>query len=176
MRYFKYLDLDWQPVSEKLKHFVLNNKELVNYNGGGWNNVKLSQISYILPDLFKMLEPLNVIPRNVSFLISYGDNGVIHRDYGDQNRRILLPILNCEHSVTRFYKSNQPHILKVHANGVPYYGVEYPELCEVVDEYQLTKPVTIRPYELHCIHTNNTKFPRISCPINVNKDLDYLLD
>ena len=176
MRYFKYLDLNWQHVSEKLKQFVLANKELVNYDKNGWKSVEIHHISTIVPDIIKMLKPLNIIPCNISFLISYDNKGIIHRDYDNKNRRILLPILNCEQSVTRFYKSNQPHLLKKQDNGIPYYGVNNPELCEVVSEYELTQPVTIRTTELHCVHTTNTNFPRISCPINVNKDLDYLLN
>jgi hypothetical protein len=176
MKYFKYLDLDWQPVSEKLKQFILTNKELVNYNQSGWNRIPINHILDIFPNVIKMLKPLNVIPYNISILISYGNSDIIHRDYGNQNRRVVLPILNCENSVTRFYKSNQPHVLKQQNNGVPYYIVENPELCEVVSEYKLTRPVTLRINELHCIHADSINLPRISCPINVNKDLDYLLE
>ena len=176
MKYFQYLDLDWKPVSEKLKQFVLDNKELVEYDQPGWKSIPISSYIHLLPDVVKMLKPLNVLPIRLSFHITYQSNNSIHKDATPNDcGRILLPIMNCEGSITKFYKSEQEPILGYQLNGVPGYfsGVDLSD-CEFMEEYQLDRAVAIRPKELHAVYTSNENFPRISCPIEVNKDLSHL--
>jgi hypothetical protein len=176
MKYFHYLDLDWKPVSEKLKEFVLNNKVLLDYDNTGWKKVELYHLRHLLPDIITMLKPLNVIPTRISFHITYQSDNKIHKDATDHDcRRILIPIMNCENSVTRFYKSAQEPVLQHQTDGIPYYGNIDSDTCACVDEYYLDRPVAMRPKELHAVYTSNTSFPRISCPVNVNNDLTYLL-
>ena len=176
MKYYTYLDLDWKPVAERLKHFVLDNKDMLGYSIGGWRTLSLTNLGDILPDLILMLKPLNISPVAVSFHIVHTSEGTsIHRDAVKYNtRRILLPIMNCEGSVTRFYKSQLPTITIHQENGVSYDKINS-NMCELVDEYCLEKPVAFRPNEYHRVFpNNNNSFPRISCPIDVDKDLDYL--
>lgn len=176
MKYFQYLDLDWKPVSDKLKHFVLNNKELVGYDQSGWKTIPISNFLHIIPEVIEMLKPLDAFPTRISFHITYQANNCIHKDASIHDcRRILLPIMNCEGSVTKFYKSNKQPSLGYQLNGVPGYfnDIELSD-CEFMEEYQLDRAVAIRPKELHAVYTTNDKFPRISCPIEVNKDLSHL--
>ena len=175
MKYFQYLDLDWEPVSKKLKQFVLENKEY--YNVSGWKNIDVLKIVHLYPDIIRMLKPLNVLPINVNFYISNSDNSGIHKDYTPHySRRIVIPIMNCEHSITRFYRTEQDVILKYQHDGVAYYGDINPDLCTLEGECRLDRAVAINPKELHCVVSDELFLPRISCPINVNKDLDYLFD
>jgi hypothetical protein len=178
MKYFKYLDLDWEPVSKKLKQFVLENKELVDYENSGWKKIDVCKIIDVYPDIIRMLKPLNVLPINVSLFISYSAKSVIHKDATTHNcRRILIPIINCEHSFTRFYKTEQDFPITYQLNnGIPYYGSINPDLCTFTEEFRLDRAVAIRPKEPHNVVSDELFFPRISCPINVNKDLDYLFN
>jgi hypothetical protein len=175
MKYFKYLDLDWEPVSKKLKQVVLENKEY--YNTSGWKNIDIHKIVHLYPDIIRMLKPLNVSPISVSLFISRSATGGIHKDATHYNsRRIIIPIMNCEHSFTRFYSSDQDVTLKVNDNGVSYYGGINPDLCTFAEEFRLDRAVAFRPKEPHNVVSDELFLPRISCPINVNKDLDYLFD
>jgi hypothetical protein len=175
MKYFQYLDLDWEPVSKKLKQFVLENKEY--YKTPGWKNIDVCKIIDVYPDIIRMLKPLNVLPINASLFISHSAKSGIHKDNTTHNsRRILIPIMNCEHSFTRFYTTEQDFTLKVNDNGVPYYGNINPDLCTFVEEFRLDRAVAIRPKEPHNVVSDELFLPRISCPININKDLDYLFD
>ena len=70
----------------------------------------------------------------------------------------------------------QDFILKANDNGVPYYGNINPDLCTFVEEFRLDRAVAIRPTEPHNVVSDELFLPRISCPINVDKDLDYLFD
>ena len=176
MKYFQYLNLDWEPVAYKLKEFVLNNKELVDYNTGSWKSMKLGHISHLMPDIVKMLRPLDVMPVKISFFMSY-NTSTIHKDSTmHECRRILIPIMNCENTVTRFYKSNKEPAILYQPNGIPYYGDIDPSDCEFVDEYRLDRAVVIKSKELHSVICNNPNLPRISCPIEVNKDLYHLFN
>jgi hypothetical protein len=177
MKYFQYLDLDWKPVSDKLKQFVLDNKELLGYELGGWKSVPAINYSYLIPDIAKMLEPLDVLPVSISFHISYSTDGTIHKDASmHECRRILLPVMNCENTTTKFYKSQKEPTLRYQSNGLPgYFGDIELEDCDLVAEYQLNRAITMRPKELHAVYSSNDSFPRISCPIAVNKDLTHLL-
>lgn len=177
MRYFQYLDLDWKPVSDKLKQFVLDNKEVVGYETGGWKSVPIINYVYLIPDIVKMLKPLDVLPIRISFHISYFNDNAIHKDATLHDcRRILLPVMNCENTTTRFYKSHKEPTLSYQSNGIPGYFKDIKlEDCELVGEYQLDRAIAIRPKELHAVYSSNDSFPRISCPIEVNKDLTHLL-
>jgi hypothetical protein len=175
MKCFQYLDLDWEPVSKKLKKFILENKEY--YNASGWKNVDVHQIVDLYPDIIRMLKPLNVLPISINFFISHSANTIIHKDATPHDsRRIIIPIMNCEHSFTRFYSTEQDVTLKVNDNGVPYYGDINPDLCTLVEECRLDRAIAIKPKEPHSVVSDKLFLPRISCPINVNKDLDYLFD
>lgn len=175
MKYFQYLDLDWEPVSKKLKQFVLENKE--DYNTPGWKNIDIYKIVHVYPDIIRMLKPLNVLPINVNFYISHYASTGIHKDYTPHHsRRIIIPVMNCEHSFTRFYSTKQDVILKYQDDGVPYYGDVNPDLCILEGECRLDRAIAIKPKELHSVVSDELFLPRISCPINVNKDLDYLFD
>ena len=177
MKYFKYLDLDWEPVSKKLKQFVLENKELVEYDNPGWKVIKSQKIYLLYPDIIRMLQPLNVLPISVNLFITHSAKTGIHKDATPHNsRRILIPIMNCENSFTRFYTTEQDVPLQYQPNGVPYYGNINPDLCTLVGECQLDRAVAINPRELHSILCDELFLPRISCPIEVNKDLDHLFD
>jgi len=177
MKYFQYLDLDWKPVSEKLKQFVLDNKELVGYELSGWKSIPSTSYFHLMPDIIKMLRPLDVLPIRISFHISHHSLNPIHKDASAHEcRRILLPVMNCENTITKFYKSHKEPTLKYQMNGVPgYFGDIELSDCELMTEYQLDRAVAIRPKELHAIYSSNDSFPRISCPIEVNKDLTHLL-
>ena len=173
MKYFQYLDLDWEPVSKKIKQFVLENKEY--YNASSWKNIDVLKIVHLYPDIIRMLKPLNVLPTSVHLFISRSATSGIHKDATHySSRRIIIPIMNCEHSFTRFYSTEQDVTLKVNDNGVLYYGDINPDLCTFVEECRLDRPVAIRPKEPHNVISDELFLPRISCPINVNKDLDYL--
>jgi len=175
MKYFKYLDLDWEPVSKKLKQFVLENQEY--YNASGWKNIDVRNIIHLYPDIIRMLKPLNVLPITVNFFISHYAISNIHKDATPHDsRRIIIPVMNCEHSFTRFYKTEQDFILTANRNGIPYYGDINPDLCTFVEECRLDRPIVIKPKEPHNVVSDELFLPRISCPINVNKDLDYLFD
>lgn len=178
MKYYTYLELDWKPVAGRLRKFVLDNKDTLGYSIGGWRTVSLINLGDILPELILMLKPLDVLPISVSFHISHNSEGTsIHRDAVKHNaRRILLPIMNCEGSVTRFYKSEKPTMTIRQENGISFDKINSTE-CKVVDEYYLEKPVAFRPNEYHRVFPNNNNpFPRISCPIAVDKDLDHLFE
>ena len=175
MKYFQYLDLDWEPVSKKLKQFVLENKEY--YNVSGWKNIDVLKIVHLYPDIIRMLKPLNVLPINVNFYISHSAISNIHKDATPHDcRRIIIPVMNCENSFTRFYRTEQDFNLTTNDNGIPYYGDINPDLCTFVEECRLDRAIAIRTKEPHNVISDKLFLPRISCPINVNKDLDYLFD
>jgi hypothetical protein len=173
MKYYKYLDLDFLDVSEKLKTYTINNKDKIQ---GFWTYLDTPKMLYLFPEIQKMFDPLNIKIKRLSLItatVSSTENG-IHRDHTDCNVRINIPILNCAGSITNFYKSDAEPVKLLLPNGVPYYQIEYNK-CTLVDSFCLDRPAAIRVTEPHQVIVGTT-VPRISCTIEFEENIDYLLE
>jgi hypothetical protein len=172
MKYYRYLDLDFLHVAEKLETYAINNKDKIK---GFWIPLDTPKILYLFPEIQKMFDPLNIKIKRIILVHATMPLGEIHRDISDCNVRINIPILNCIGSITNFYKSDTEPVLKRLRNGTPYYYKESNE-CTLVDSFCLDRPAAIRVTALHQVIVNNACVPRISCTIEFEENIDYLLE
>ena len=179
MKYYKYLpDLDWHPVSNKLRWYVLEeNKDILLFDNSKnmWQDTKKELILKNVPELLEMIRPLNLTIRYVAFFISTISDNVIHNDHSPVDYRINLPVLNCENTETKFFTSIDEPERKLQDNGVTYYIYD-PNKCTHVESYYLNCPVVLRVNELHQVIHNPIKIPRISFTMAFYEDISYLLE
>jgi hypothetical protein len=177
MNYFKYLDLNWQPSAVKLKQYIYDNEQdLLTGFHSSWKAVDTNDVISKVPELIDMVLPLGVTIRYVAFFISNYPVGTIHIDADTYSKvRINIPIINCEHTETRFYTTSAPLIRVLQQNGIPLFKID-PTKCTHVDQFYLTQAVLFRNTEPHQVISNNLVHPRISCTIGLNEDLSYLLE
>jgi len=179
MKYFKYLpDLNWRPVSKKLKWYVLeHDKTILAFDKprNMWQNADKKSLLQHVPELLEMVRPLKLTIRYLAFFVTTTVDNAIHYDDTPIDYRINLPVLNCETTETRFYTTNSSPIHKTQANGSPYYYYA-PENCVHVDSYCLTCPVVLRVDALHQVIHDPINIPRISFTIAFNEDISYLLN
>jgi hypothetical protein len=178
MNYYKYLDLDYKACSQKLKEYIIERDPNLLNRGkvNSWQNGNTIDIINNVPEIIEMLKPLNVTIRMISFYVSY-NQGLIHID-GDQfsECRLNIPVLNCENSETRFYKSSGDNKKIYQPDGVPFYWLEKNN-CTLVDQFYLERgPTLFRNNEPHQVVLNNSNKPRISCTIGFNEELIHLLE
>ena len=174
MRYFKYLDLDWKNSSESLRNYLANNPTLIDVALGAWCRAPNS-IFKQLPELVEMFKPLNITPILAGFFVTRTETGTIHIDDSFVPIRINIPVLNCEHTKTKYFKVSGFSETRFQSNKKRYF--EYSsENAEEVDSFELTQPVAMRVLEPHQVVSYTKNLPRISFTVAFKEDLSFLLD
>jgi len=179
MKYFKYLDLDWKPFAEKLGHYVTHIRPEMS-RVDPYDPVilidKEDLLKYASAELDNMLAGVDFkIERFMMF--STGRNlGQIHTDENIVPCRLNIPLFNCENSETRFYKCSGIPEPGVQPNGLRFEKIDETK-CVQVDQFCLTRPVLFRVGVPHNIERfDNPTSIRISCTMEPDRDLSYLLD
>lgn len=175
MAYYKYLDLDFNPVREKIIKYFLVNPRLLNSIGGAWINANTPDLLEKIPELSQLFRPLNLTIHRVSFFVMYQPTGTIHIDDDTHDLRINFPILNCENTETRFYKTSSKTTKMFQTNKMAYHRFD-PKDCELADKFTLNKAAIIKTKEPHQVVLLSTTYPRVSCTIAFNEDLTDLFD
>lgn len=174
MKYFKYLDLDFKPAADKLREYVIKENQIADIKSA-WRYLDAGIILKEIPELAEMFAPLKIDISVVGIFVSYMKAGSIHIDNMDVPCRINFPILNCEDTVTNFFKSAEPPIVRKQANGLFFHQYDA-EKCELVDQLHLTRAAVMRVREPHQVVVNHNNYPRVSCTVSFRQDITYLLD
>jgi hypothetical protein len=177
MKYYKYLDLDWQSCGKQLLHYVqVDCPSLSTPGSSSWRRADLNDVLEKVPELATMFQPLNLTIWYVAFFVSHQQYGAIHIDADPVSKaRINFPVLNCENTETRFYTTSAVSNKIFQDNGVPLMNID-PDTCTQVDQFYLTQPVVFRNTHPHQVVSNNVNHPRISCTVAFNEDIEYLLE
>jgi hypothetical protein len=171
MKYYKYLDLDYQVVRDKIRQYLGNNLPTV-----FWTRIDKDDMLSKIPELQNMFNPLGIHIYKIAIITAWFHRpGLIHVDACEAKVRINLPILNCENTVTNFYQAVGEPIKQLLPNEVPFYGFD-PAQCKLVDRFRLTKPAAIRIGSPHQIYVLKGDVPRISCSIEFEENIEHLLD
>lgn len=174
MKYYKYLDLDYQSVADKIKIFLEARPELVAPGRGAWVAAPREIVKEV-PELLTMFKPMGLDIAMIGFFIMHYKIGSIHTDGTDVPIRVNFPILNCDDTETKYFKASGPTKSQAQPNGNSY--VQYhPDYCEVIDSFKLTQAVAMRVLEPHQVVVNHDRLPRISCTVAFKQDISYLLD
>jgi hypothetical protein len=171
MKYYKYLDLDYELVCEKIRQYLGNDLPTV-----FWTRIDKDDILTKIPELQEMFDPFGIHIHKIAIITAwFHQPGIIHIDAGETKVRINLPILNCKDTVTNFYQTNSTPIESLLPNSVPYCRLD-PSQCKLVDSFRLTKPAAIRIGAPHRVHVLSGPVPRISCTIEFKENIEYFLD
>jgi hypothetical protein len=173
INYYKYLDLDYDSVSEKIRKFLEKRPEIVAPGRGAYVRAPLSIIEEV-PEIFEMFKPLGLTITDIAFFVTHYRTGSIHIDKTIVPIRINFPILNCEDTETRFFKAIGNSMPQIQPNGNGYHQF-HADQCELVDSFKLTKAVVMRVLEPHQVVLHHNNFPRISCTVSFKEDLSHLL-
>jgi hypothetical protein len=179
MKYFKYLDLDWEPFAEKLKYYITYIRpEMARVDP--YDPVleidKQDLLQYASTELDLMTSGWDFRIEKLAMFSTGRAIGQIHTDQNAVPCRINIPLFNCENSETRFYKCSGMPEPGVQPNGMKFEKIDESR-CIQVDQFYLTRPVLFRVGVPHSIvRFNNPSSIRISCTMEPNKDLSYLLD
>jgi len=170
MKYYKYLDLKSDHVSEKLKSYYLENEEFFKTF---WTNVNMRIVHHRFPELQELFDPLGIKIKTVAFVKTDKPITDIHMDYTEYSSRINLPVLNCELTETKFYITDKQPDKRLLPNGITYLSYKE-EDCTQVDSMCLSCATVVRVTSLHQVCSNNINFPRVSCTIGFDQDIEYL--
>ena len=182
MKYYKYLpELDWHPVSNKLRWYLLEgNKSYLsddNWEKNLWRYADLPDLFKNVPEIKELFNPMELTICMVAFFVSGKTSSTIHRDADrSANARINIPILNCENTETRFFTTDYPPEKRLQSNGVYYWYID-PKTCTHVDSYYLDCPVIFKINEPHqVVGGGNLNIPRVSCTIGFKEEIVQLID
>jgi hypothetical protein len=170
---YKFLDIEYKHVSEKILEYIkINNVQLRSVLF--WHTVDNKHFFNAIPELQQMFDPLNLTVTDVGLLATSETSGVIHIDTGPETSRINFPVINCENTVTNFYKNEGDVIIKHLPNGKSYTYID-PNKCVLIDSYCLTQPTVIRVDIPHQVNVSNPKLLRVVCTVFFKENIDYLL-
>src|SRR5210317_1046880 len=95
MRYYRELDIEFDEIKEAiLKDY--SEKTM----GRFWNPIEQNHLDI----LQRMFKPLNITPVEYVLINANRKTYTVHTDISIQPFRINIPILNCEHSSTHFFR------------------------------------------------------------------------
>jgi len=174
MKYYKYLDLDYTVAAAKIRTFLEARPDFVAPGMGAWTMAPKEIVDEV-PELLTMFKPLGLDVASIGFFIMHYKIGTIHTDGTKIPIRINFPILNCENTETRYFKTLGPAKFQAQPNGHSYVQYHHTQ-CEFVDSFKLTQAVAMRVLEPHQVVVNGDNLPRISCTISFKQDLSFLLD
>ena len=174
-------ELNWQPVSDKLKWYITeaNTSYLsdTDYSTNMWRYADKTDLFAQVPELKKLFRPMGLTICMVAFFVSGKRSSLIHRDADrNANARINLPIMNCENTETRFFTTTIPPVKRQQSNGVYYWDIDQTS-CTHVDSFFLNQPVIFKINEPHqVIGESVTSVPRVSCTIGFKEEIVHLID
>lgn len=176
MRYYKFLEIDWINVAKSMKEYVITNPALYAANRGAWVNCDFTDLTKNVPKFQEMFTPLGLTVKRVSLFIMRYNTGVIHIDDDRLHPyRINFPILNCSNTETRYFKAKSEPTMATQPNNVAYHIIN-PSTCELVDSFELDRPVIIKTQEPHQVIVHHKNFPRVSCTVAFYEDLEPLFN
>lgn len=177
MNYYKYLDLNFQPVTDKLKIYLSKHSELLrNPSLASWKPADIDYLLKEIPELYDMVKPLNLTIKYGAFFVSDYAIGTLHVDHDIRSTcRLIIPVMNCENTETRFFTTTKPPVKFIQPNGIPYLKLD-PLACTHVDQFYLTKAIVFRNNHPHQVISNNPNIPRVSFTMGFEENTEYLLD
>jgi hypothetical protein len=175
MIYYKKLDLEFETVAKKTLEYATFHKDKIK---SFWTNINFENFSKHVPEIITMFSPLNITPTRISLITAVtpdrSDPG-IHRDHTSIPVRINVPILNCEYSQTKFWRTTSESTVEfIPGTDIPYFYLKESE-CELADTLVLDRPTAIRISEPHSVHVGE-KVPRLALTIEFAEDIEYLLN
>lgn len=175
MKYFNYLDINFQPVAEKLKEYLIE-KDLVSDIKSAWRLLDLKKVTTEIPEIVTLFEPLGLEIDLIASFVTYYKVGVIHIDSDIRPCRINFPVMNCSNTVTNFYKiKNSSSVEHRQNNGFKLHMFD-PKDCELVDQMFLTQAAVMRVLEPHQVVSMHDNLPRVSCTVGFKQDISHLLN
>ena len=178
MKYFKYLELDWKPFAEKLRYYITHIRPEMSRVDPYDPSIRVDKadlLKYASAEVDKMTAGSDFQINNFAIFSTGREIGQIHTDLNDFPCRINIPLFNCEHSETRIYKCSGVAVPGIQPNGMKFETVD-DTTCVQVDQFCLTGPVLFRTWVPHNIVNYIAPSIRVSCTMELNKDLSYLLD
>jgi len=178
MKYFKYLDLDWKPFSEKLGYYITHIRpemSRIDPDDPSIHIDKADLLKYASAEIDRMTAGWDFQIEGFAIYSTRKEIGQIHTDQNAFPCRINIPVFNCEHSETKFYKCTGIPTPGIQPNGMKFETVDG-STCVQIDQFHLTRPVLFRTWVPHNIVHHAPSLIRVSCTMELNKDLSYLLD
>ena len=201
---WKQFEIDgWQDCCAELKEFVLHKKPEIALGMSlmVWRRCwpqPYEQLPEECPKLWNLLEPTFGKIRQVGFFVMHDKWTAIHTDNydavadgkGAAGRRINMPVMNCQQSVTRFWTQKPTSVdddaqgqspewvadrlgadnLKwkptriLMPDGTHYNNFAYKNMIEI-DSVVVDKPTIIRVDVPHNVTVTGWKFPRVTVTV-----------
>lgn len=186
MKYYKYLELpNWKNVTKKVLTYYFDHREeyIRTQTIPDFKVADTTDILEKIPEINEMLSHLSTSAEEIWFfeMKQYTTpEGMIHMDNSPHESRLLLPLLNCDNTETRYYKSSEP-LINMGNPGDPNCVVPkipVPGTCTQVDGMYVGRgPVLMRPNELHSVAVPEDQiFPRITMLLMIKDDLTHMLN
>lgn len=125
----------------------------------------------LVTTFFKNID-LKPIKFNLYKTIKNGDS-MVHIDTFEYHARVNIPILNCNYSVTKFFKARPKTVIE-QKNKLPFILCDQHSAIEI-EEFVLDMPTVFKVTSPHQVIMNDNYSPRISLTVKCDPDPIFLL-
>lgn len=174
MKCYQYIEYEHHEIiSKKLYEYIVNKTNILNLRET-WTTANLLEILNHVPEFDDFFIKYNIIPLKAA-IIRVSPDTVDQWPHVDDTKslRLLWPVINCQGSFTKFFKSDSSKIVtKLTGSGVNYHSFISDSYIEI-DRVEVIKPIVINPAIPHQVFLNpNIKEPRITFTIACRGSLE----
>lgn len=187
MRYWKIVEAgDYKSYAEKLYNLFKTEKHLFDVINPFWNPISQKHTRDVISriDELSHLETLYGEINEIAVLVLSSDSSTLHIDHtvgpnAGVMARLNVPVLNCQDSVTAFFKMNDVDFNshKTEWEGTKHWSNDIRKRLIPITQISLVNPTILRTTEPHTVFCRGYKFPRVSLTFSFKEDLvKYLVD
>lgn len=174
MNYKKINIKNIKNIQSELLNYLKVHTDILNDKTIGFIPLNKQSVIDHCADTLDFFLKLNLTPVrfNLYKTIKNGDS-LVHIDTYEYKTRINIPILNCEHSQTKFFIA-RPSVKIVQKNKLPFILCDQESAIEV-DNFALDMPTVFKVMTPHQVIMDENFSPRISLTVKCEPDPIFLL-
>ena len=177
MYIYKYFEIEnFHSIQSKIKEYILEKTDVMQKKIF-WKFLDTESLLKLVPELSLYFEKFDLkITTSAAIFRHPYSNGGIHVDTSNFYR-VLLPILNCQGSKTKFFKFDEYKFRSGKGvDGDRNLSLIPGQRLEYIEEFELSRPVIFNPKIPHGVYCNPfCSSPRVSLTLGFDKDPKNIL-
>ena len=174
--YYRKIKIDYlSEIITKCLSYVKTQEDIYfQKTVGAYRNLNFDELIDCCPELLTAFDRYNIKCTYAATFVTYQNLGIFpHRDGGNDQARINIPLENCKNTFTEFYEGGQPH---VYVNPLTKIIATRIVDARLVDQVEIDQATVIRVKAPHSVKMDEDHFPRVTITIGFDRDPVFLLD
>jgi hypothetical protein len=176
--YYRKIKIDYlSEIITKCLSYVKTQEDIYfQKTVGAYRNLNFDELIDCCPELLTAFDRYNIKCTYAATFVTYQNLGIFpHRDGGNDQARINIPLENCKNTFTGFYKGGMPLSYVNKTTGTIATRFIGPGIT-LIDQVEIDQATVIRVKAPHSVKMDEDHFPRVTITIGFDRDPVFLLD